>query len=181
MRTAKAQISLHIRAVCSGPSLSANWIIGYYRMYEWRADSQMILFACARWCKSTKSARPMCNHLPQQHFCCWPLQDGHFCCSSSFFLRSVFVEILFLYAILCHSTPIWCFGRTVFCDWGLSLVSLYLFCQLTKITKITDLVWLSLLINSYETCSTSTNQLSPWPSRKHTYIILTPLNPTFIQ
>ena len=30
--TAKAQISLRIRAVWSGPSLPANRIIGYYRM-----------------------------------------------------------------------------------------------------------------------------------------------------
>ena len=34
MRTAKAQISLRIRAVWSGPSLSANRIIGYYRMMD---------------------------------------------------------------------------------------------------------------------------------------------------
>ena len=33
MRTAKAQIRLRIRAVWSGPSHSANVIIGYYRMY----------------------------------------------------------------------------------------------------------------------------------------------------
>ena len=32
MRTAKAQISLRIRAVWSGPSLSANRIIGYYKI-----------------------------------------------------------------------------------------------------------------------------------------------------
>ena len=37
VRTAKAQISLRISAVWSGPSLSANWIIGYYTMYKWRA------------------------------------------------------------------------------------------------------------------------------------------------
>ena len=36
MRTAKAQISLRIRAVWSGSSLSANRIIGYYRMYQRR-------------------------------------------------------------------------------------------------------------------------------------------------
>ena len=35
--TAKIQISLRIRADWSGPSLSSNRIIGYYRMYEWRA------------------------------------------------------------------------------------------------------------------------------------------------
>ena len=37
MQTAKAQIILRFRAVWSGPSLSANRIIGYYRMYEWSA------------------------------------------------------------------------------------------------------------------------------------------------
>ena len=33
-RAAKARISMRIRAVCSGPSLFANRIIGYYSMYE---------------------------------------------------------------------------------------------------------------------------------------------------
>ena len=47
MRTAKAQVSLRIRAGSSGPSLSANKIIGYYRMYEWRVKARMILCACA--------------------------------------------------------------------------------------------------------------------------------------
>ena len=47
MRTAKAQISLRIRAGSSGPSLSANKIIRYYRMYEWRVKARMILCACA--------------------------------------------------------------------------------------------------------------------------------------
>ena len=49
MRTAKAQISLRIRAVWSGPSLSANRIIGYYEMYEWRAKAPDDISACARW------------------------------------------------------------------------------------------------------------------------------------
>ena len=44
--TAKAQISLHIHAVWSGPSLSTNRIIGYYRMLEWRAKTWMILCVC---------------------------------------------------------------------------------------------------------------------------------------
>ena len=35
MRTVKAKIRQRIRAVWSGPSLFANRIIGYYRMYEW--------------------------------------------------------------------------------------------------------------------------------------------------
>ena len=41
MRTAKARISLRIRC------MSANRIIGYYRMYERRAKARMILYACA--------------------------------------------------------------------------------------------------------------------------------------
>ena len=53
MRTAKTQISLRIRAVWSGPSLSANRISGYYKMYEWRAKARMILCACAGWSDST--------------------------------------------------------------------------------------------------------------------------------
>ena len=45
MLTAKAQISAATCAstVWSGPSLSANRIIGCYRMYKWRAKAQMIL------------------------------------------------------------------------------------------------------------------------------------------
>ena len=34
--TKKALIRLHIHAVWSGPSLSTNRIIGYYRMYKWK-------------------------------------------------------------------------------------------------------------------------------------------------
>ena len=49
MRTAKAQISLHIRAVWSGPSLSANRIIGHYRMRQWKANVRMRLCACVGW------------------------------------------------------------------------------------------------------------------------------------
>ena len=49
IRKAKAQISLRIRAVCSGPSLSADRIIGYYRTDEWRFYAQLILCACAGW------------------------------------------------------------------------------------------------------------------------------------
>ena len=56
MRTAKTQISLRIRAVWSGPSLSANRIIGYYRMYDWRINVQMILCACSGWSESAHLA-----------------------------------------------------------------------------------------------------------------------------
>ena len=39
MRTAKARISLCIRAVWSGPSLFPNRLTGYYKMFEWRGWS----------------------------------------------------------------------------------------------------------------------------------------------
>ena len=45
MRTAKSQISLRIRAVWSGPSLSANRIIGHYRMYQFPEET-LVLKAC---------------------------------------------------------------------------------------------------------------------------------------
>ena len=47
VRLAKAQISLRIRAVWSGPSLSANRIIRYYRMNGQTVSAWMILCACA--------------------------------------------------------------------------------------------------------------------------------------
>ena len=47
MRTAKAQISLRMRAVGSGPSMSANRIFGFYRMYKWSAKARMIHCECA--------------------------------------------------------------------------------------------------------------------------------------
>ena len=49
MWTAKAQISLRIRAVWSGPWLSANRNIGYYRMHGYRAKVRVILCACEEW------------------------------------------------------------------------------------------------------------------------------------
>ena len=56
MRTAKAQISLRIRAVWSGPSLSANRIIEYYRMYQWTAKTRIRPCARAEWCYSAQFA-----------------------------------------------------------------------------------------------------------------------------
>ena len=56
MRTAKAQISLRIRAVWSGPLLSANRLIVYYKMYEWRAKAWIILCACTGWSESAHFA-----------------------------------------------------------------------------------------------------------------------------
>ena len=61
MRTAKAQISLRVRAVWSGPSLSANRFIGYYRMFEWRAKARMTLCACAGWSESVHVAHVECT------------------------------------------------------------------------------------------------------------------------
>ena len=56
MRTAKAQISLRMRAVWSRPSLSAYRITGYYIMYECRTKGWMMLCACARWSESAHFA-----------------------------------------------------------------------------------------------------------------------------
>ena len=39
----------HIHAVLSDHSLSANRIIGYYRLPEWTAKSRVIFCACAEW------------------------------------------------------------------------------------------------------------------------------------
>ena len=61
MRTANAQIRLRIRAVWSGPSLSANRIVGYYRMFQRKANAQMSFRACAEWCKSTHFAHARRN------------------------------------------------------------------------------------------------------------------------
>ena len=60
MRRAKAQISLRIRAVWSGHSLSANRIIRYYRMYEWRESKGLdyllrrMIWICV-FCASSKA------------------------------------------------------------------------------------------------------------------------------
>ena len=49
VRTAEAQISLRIRAVWSGPSLSAYRIIEQNRIYQWTANFRMNLCACVGW------------------------------------------------------------------------------------------------------------------------------------
>ena len=60
MRTAKAQISQRIHAIWSGPSLSADRIIGYYRMYEWRAKAPMV--QCIYWnLSSANETRSLCK------------------------------------------------------------------------------------------------------------------------
>ena len=56
MRTAVAQIRLRIRAVWSGPPLSANRIFGYNRMFQWKANAWMWLRAYERWCESARFA-----------------------------------------------------------------------------------------------------------------------------
>ena len=65
MRTAKAQISLRIGAGWSGPLLSANRVIGYYRIFQWRANARIRLRKCAEWCESA------CFTLAQRHFFAW--------------------------------------------------------------------------------------------------------------
>ena len=56
MRPAKAQISLRIRTDSTGPSLSANRIIRYFKIYEWREKTRMIFYACAGWSESAHFA-----------------------------------------------------------------------------------------------------------------------------
>ena len=56
MRTAKANISLRIRAVWSGLSPFNYRILEKKGMYQWRAHAQMRLCACAGWCESAHSA-----------------------------------------------------------------------------------------------------------------------------
>ena len=65
MRRAKVQISLRIHAVWSRPSMSANRIIGYYRMYEWTAKVRMIHCACEGWSESARFAHVW------KHFFAW--------------------------------------------------------------------------------------------------------------
>ena len=84
MQTAKAQISLRISTIWSGPSLSTNRIIGYYIMYECRAKAWMILSACPGWSESGHFAHvwrlslfgltlPKLNNTgPVQILCCRP-------------------------------------------------------------------------------------------------------------
>ena len=64
----KAQISLHIRAGWSGPSLSTNRIIVYNRMFQRRANAQVKLCACAGWCESTHFGHAW------RHFFTWHVQ-----------------------------------------------------------------------------------------------------------
>ena len=50
MQTAMVQISLCIFTVWSGPLSSANSFIGYYRIFQLRANAWMRLWACAERC-----------------------------------------------------------------------------------------------------------------------------------
>ena len=63
VQKATAQIRIADAQVWSGAWLSANRIIGYYRMFPWRANARMRLCACAWWCKSAHFA-----HVRRQFF-----------------------------------------------------------------------------------------------------------------
>ena len=52
MQTIKAQISLLIGAVWWGPSLIANRIVGYYRMYQWRTKAWTKICSWTGWSES---------------------------------------------------------------------------------------------------------------------------------
>ena len=56
LRTANEQISLRIRAVWSRPLLSANRIIEYYGMFQWRAHTRMRLCASVGGCETAQFA-----------------------------------------------------------------------------------------------------------------------------
>ena len=49
IRRAKVQISLSIRAVWSGSSMSACTIMEHNKMYQWKANAGMRLCACVGW------------------------------------------------------------------------------------------------------------------------------------
>ena len=72
MRTANAQISLCIHTVWSRPSLPANRIIGYQRMFQWRGKGRMRLCAWAEKCEFAHVA-----HVRRQFFA-WggPVSSG---------------------------------------------------------------------------------------------------------
>ena len=49
----------------SGPSLSAARIIGFYRVFQWRAKARIKFCACAGWCESADFAHA------RRHFFVW--------------------------------------------------------------------------------------------------------------
>ena len=67
MQTAKVHI---IFIVWSGPSLTTNRIIGYYKMYERRSITQVILCICAGWSESVQFGHVW------RHIWTWPIYDG---------------------------------------------------------------------------------------------------------
>ena len=80
IRTAKAQLSLRICAVLSGPSLAAKRIIGDYKMYKWRAKARVILCACAGYAFA---------HV-KMHFFAWRAQN--ICSSVTFYPYSYVIN-----------------------------------------------------------------------------------------
>ena len=83
MLTAKAQISLCIHAVWSGPSLSTDRIIGYYRMFQWRGNAQMRICVCAGWYRSLHFEQTL------RHFFTW--------CSSHIWHRQYHAKCVFIH------------------------------------------------------------------------------------
>ena len=64
MYTVKAQSSMHVYTIWSEPLLYTNRIIGYFRMYEWRAKTH-VLCAC-----TGKSESDHFAHV-RSHFFAW--------------------------------------------------------------------------------------------------------------
>ena len=75
MQTAKDHISLHFHSVWLGLSLFANRIIGYKRLYEWRAKAQILLCTCAGWSESAHFVHVW------RHFFTWHSQNRQYCLS----------------------------------------------------------------------------------------------------
>ena len=93
MWTAKAQISLPIPMIWSGPLLSTARIIGYYRMYRWRAKAWMRPCACAGWWESTHFA-----HAQRHCFACYiPHNEAN---ASSICIMSYMIQSTYLICLL---------------------------------------------------------------------------------
>ena len=88
MRTVEALISLRIRAVWSGSSLSAKRVVGYCRMYERRATARLILCACAGRSETAQVWR-------------------HFALDAAYFILVHFIPFNVIQLSFCMS-PAWC-------------------------------------------------------------------------
>ena len=103
--------------VWSVPSLSANRIIGYYRMYKWRANTQMILCTCAGWPVLCMFKATFLAHLNNVHGellyypRCWRQLPQMLKFSLKFLKTSYFLTlppICFIFGMMIHIGPKFC-------------------------------------------------------------------------